>query len=140
VVVEDQGRSLFDREIAEGDLKVQVTIAVRRRPDRDLPRRCEPTRDEASSAMFQPDRLAHHDAMEPGRESRRVTKVVPVSPRPLKRGLDSVLRIGAIATDQGGHAKEPLVVLRNELFERHDARRIASSEPGSLHHHTLLTR
>ena len=90
--------------------------------------------------MFQPDRLAHDDTMEPGRESLRVTKVVPVSPRPLESNLDSVFRIGAVATDQGGHTKEPLVMLRDELFERRDARRIASSEPGSLHHHTLLTR
>ena len=90
--------------------------------------------------MFQPDRLAHDDAMEPGRESLRVTKVVPVSPRPLERDLDSVFRVGAVATDEDGDAQEPVVVLRDELFERRDARRVASSEPGSLHHHTLLTR
>ena len=90
--------------------------------------------------MLNSDRFAHYDAVEPGREPLRVTKALGVSPGALERDLDGILGVGAVAADQDGDAQEPLVAFGYELLECLNARRVASSEPGALQHHTLLTR
>ncbi|MEA2536245.1 MAG: hypothetical protein QOF11_479 [Chloroflexota bacterium] len=78
--MENQRRSLLDRNGAERRLEIQIAIVCRGRTDHDFARPCLPTSDEAAPAMFQSDRLVHDDAMEPCRKTIRVTQVVGVSP------------------------------------------------------------
>jgi hypothetical protein len=140
VVVENQHGALFHGQAVERRLKIQIATALCVRSDRDLAWWGEPARNHATPAAFLSDRLPHYDAVEPGGELVRFSKVLSVPPGAFERELDGILGVVTVGTDQKGDAQESLVVLSDELLESRNACCFASSKTSSLHHHTLLTR